>query len=85
MEYIVETKDLTKKFPNKLAVDHVSMHIARGDIYGFIGKNGAGKTTTMKLLLGLLRPTSGEMSLFGSTKLNEGQSKIGRASCRERV
>lgn len=77
MEYIVETKDLTKKFPNKLAVDHVSMHIARGDIYGFIGKNGAGKTTTMKLLLGLLRPTSGEMSLFGSTKLDEGRIKIG--------
>jgi len=77
MEYIVETKDLTKKFPNKLAVDHVNMHIARGDIYGFIGKNGAGKTTTMKLLLGLLRPTSGEMSLFGSTKLDEGRIKIG--------
>lgn len=77
MEYIVETKDLTKKFPNKLAVDHVNMHIARGDIYGFIGKNGAGKTTTMKLLLGLLRPTAGEMTLFGSNKLDEQRVKIG--------
>jgi len=70
MEYIVETKNLVKKFPNKLAVNQVNMHIKEGDIYGFIGKNGAGKTTTMKLLLGLIRPTSGEIVLFGNKKLN---------------
>lgn len=77
MDYIVETKNLTKSFPNKLAVDHVTMHIKRGDIYGFIGKNGAGKTTTMKLLLGLINPTEGEMTLFGSKDLNKQRSRIG--------
>ena len=77
MEYVIETKDLTKQFPNKLAVDHVSMHIRRGDIYGFIGKNGAGKTTAMKLILGLLYPTEGSITLFGSNKLNQERIKIG--------
>lgn len=77
MEYIVETKNLVKKFPNKLAVNQVNMHIKKGDIYGFIGKNGAGKTTTMKLLLGLIRPTSGEIVLFGNKKLNVGRKMIG--------
>lgn len=65
MEYIIETKNLTKQFPNKLAVDHIDMHIKRGDIYGFIGRNGAGKTTAMKLILGLLNPTEGEIKLLG--------------------
>lgn len=77
MNYIVETKNLVKKFSNKLAVNQVNMHIQEGEIYGFIGKNGAGKTTTMKLLLGLIHPTSGEMILFGNKKLNEGRKLIG--------
>ena len=53
MEYIIETRALTKRYGNKSAVDDMSIHIKRGDIYGLIGKNGAGKTTLMKLLLGL--------------------------------
>lgn len=77
MDYIVETKELTKQFPGKLAADHVSMHIRKGDIYGFIGKNGAGKTTTMKMLLGMLIPSSGEIELFGSKDLNAQRKKIG--------
>ena len=77
MEYIIETKNLTKQFPNKLAVDHVDMHIKRGDIYGFIGRNGAGKTTAMKLILGLLNPTDGEISLFGDTNLDKQRIRIG--------
>ena len=77
-EYIIETNNLTKAFGSKLACDNVSMHVKRGDIYGFIGKNGAGKTTAMKLILGLLRPNSGEVALFGSTdNLNESRTKIG--------
>lgn len=77
MEYILETRNLTKQFPGKLATNNVSMHIKKGDIYGFIGKNGAGKTTTMKLILGLLNKTSGDISLFGSDNLNKGRKKIG--------
>ena len=77
MEYIIETKNLTKTFPNKLAVDHVNMHVKRGDIYGFIGKNGAGKTTTMKLILGLINPSEGEITLFGSKDLNKQRGKLG--------
>lgn len=77
MEYIVETNELTKKFPKKVAVQGVSLHIKKGDIYGFIGKNGAGKTTAMKVILGLLKPSSGEVTLFGSRNLNEQRKKIG--------
>lgn len=77
MEYVIETKDLVKQFPNKLAVDHINMHVKRGDIYGFIGKNGAGKTTTMKLILGLLHPTEGSISLFGNNKLDKERLRIG--------
>lgn len=77
MEYIVQTKNLTKKFPNKIAVNQVNMHIKKGDIYGFIGKNGAGKTTTMKLILGLIYPTEGEITLFGSNDLDKQRQKIG--------
>ena len=77
MEYVIETKNLTKTFPNKLAVDHVNMHVKRGDIYGFIGKNGAGKTTTMKLILGLINPSEGEITLFGSKDLNKQRGKLG--------
>ena len=77
MEYIIETNQLTKIYHQKAAVNHVDLHVKKGDIYGFIGKNGAGKTTTMKLLLGLIFPTSGEMKLFESTNLNQARKKIG--------
>ncbi len=77
MEYIIETTNLSKKFSNKVAVDKINMHIKKGDIYGFIGKNGAGKTTAMKMILGLLNPSDGEISLFGSKDLNQGRKKIG--------
>lgn len=77
MEYIIETKNLSKKYGDKLAVNSVNMHIRPGDIYGFIGRNGAGKTTAMKMILGLTRPTSGEIKLFGSTDLNKEREKIG--------
>jgi len=58
-------------------LDTVSMHVARGDIYGFIGKNGAGKTTLMKLLLGMSHATSGDIQLFGSSALSQGRRRIG--------
>ena len=75
--YVITTDNLTKVYGKKTVLDHVSMHVAQGDIYGFIGKNGAGKTTLMKLLLGMSQPTDGKIELFGSHQLNLGRAKIG--------
>ena len=62
---ILKTQDLTKKYKDFTAVDHVNITIKKGDIYGLIGRNGAGKTTLMKLVTTLTEKTSGEFSLFG--------------------
>lgn len=77
VRYVVETEQLTKIYGKKTVLDHVSMHVAEGDIYGFIGKNGAGKTTLMKLLLGMSQPNEGSMKLFGTTKLNLARRHVG--------
>lgn len=77
MEYVIETQNLVKQFKTKLAVNDVSIHVRRGDIYGLIGKNGAGKTSLMKLILGLTNPTQGKVFLFGNENLNAGRKKIG--------
>ena len=61
----IEARDLTMRFGDFVAVDHVSFRIRRGEIFGFLGSNGCGKTTTMKMLTGLLPPTEGEALLFG--------------------
>ena len=76
-EYVLETKDLTKKYSKKAVVDNVNIKIRKGDIYGFIGKNGAGKTTTIRMISGLANPTGGEITLFGSNDLADGRTKIG--------
>jgi ribosome-dependent ATPase len=62
----IEADGLTRRFGDFTAVDHVSMRIARGEIFGFLGSNGSGKSTTMKMLTGLLPPTSGTAKLFGT-------------------
>jgi ABC-2 type transport system ATP-binding protein len=64
-EYAVEVKDLVKTFGSFVAVDHVSFQVSRGEIFGFLGPNGAGKSTTIRILCGLLRPTSGKASVYG--------------------
>ena len=64
-EVAIEAKGLTRRFGDFTAVDHVSFHIERGEIFGFLGSNGCGKTTTMKMLTGLLPITEGEARLFG--------------------
>jgi ABC-2 type transport system ATP-binding protein len=65
MQNIIETKNLTKKFGHFKAVDTISLNVKKGEIYGFLGLNGAGKTTTIRMLLGMIRPTSGESRLNG--------------------
>jgi ABC-2 type transport system ATP-binding protein len=77
MEYVLQTNDVTKNFSGKLAVDHVSIKVKKGDIYGFIGENGAGKTTLMRMVCGLAAPTSGDITLFGSHDLVSQRRKIG--------
>ncbi|WOK04469.1 ATP-binding cassette domain-containing protein [Imperialibacter roseus] len=62
---IVETNNLTKRYGRAAVVDQVSLQIPQGKIYGFLGLNGAGKTTTMRMLLGMINPTEGSVSLFG--------------------
>ncbi|UOQ49681.1 ABC transporter ATP-binding protein [Gracilibacillus caseinilyticus] len=64
MEYIVNTTNLTKKFGKEKAVEGLDMKIPKGEIYGFLGPNGAGKTTTIRMLLGLMKPTSGSVQIF---------------------
>jgi ABC-type multidrug transport system ATPase subunit len=62
---MIRTSALTKRFGPILAVDGVDLDVREGDIYGFLGANGSGKTTTVRMLLGLVLPTSGEVSLLG--------------------
>lgn len=64
-EIIIETRNLTKSYGSQQAVDHINFHVRRGTIYGLLGRNGAGKTTTMKMLLGLISPTDGQVILWG--------------------
>lgn len=61
----IEAKGLTKRFGDFVAVDNVDLHIAQGEIFGFLGSNGCGKTTVMKMVTGLLAATAGETKLFG--------------------
>ena len=77
---LIETKDLCKKYGDKLVIDHVNMHVPEKAIYGFVGENGSGKTTIMRLVTGLANPTSGEYSLFGinfrDRAINEAKKQI---------
>lgn len=77
MDYIIQTQSLTKKYGKKAAVDAVSIHVKKGDIYGLIGRNGAGKTTLMRLLLGLTTANSGKIDLFDGADLVVGRQRIG--------
>jgi ABC-2 type transport system ATP-binding protein len=62
---MIQTEELTKKYGKLTAVQSLNLNIEPGEIYGFLGPNGAGKTTTIMMLIGILRPTSGEIYLFG--------------------
>jgi len=62
---IIETEDLTKVYKTEVAVDHVTLKVMEGEVFGFLGPNGAGKTTTILMLLGLTEPTSGKVEVLG--------------------
>lgn len=76
-EYVLETENLTKTYGKNKVVNAVSMHVKKGDIYGFIGKNGAGKTTFMRMAAGLAAPTEGSLRLFGSKEAEQQRKRIG--------
>ena len=63
--YAIETRGLCKRYKGKTAVENLDIAVPQGAIYGFIGRNGSGKTTTQRMVCGLAKPTSGEISLFG--------------------
>lgn len=82
-EVIIELRDVRKEYPTGwggsiLALDNVSFEVYRGEIFGLVGPNGSGKTTTLKLILGLIFPTAGEIKVFGSSPLDiEVKNRIG--------
>lgn len=76
-DYVIETVGLTKQYGMQFGANNLSLHVPKGKIYGLLGRNGAGKTTTMRMLLNLIRPTSGTIQLFGKDYL-ENPNKIYR-------
>jgi ABC-2 type transport system ATP-binding protein len=74
MNTAIETNGLTKVFGDVTAVEHLSLRVAKGEIYAFLGLNGAGKTTTIRMLLGMIEPTAGEAYVLG-TGIRHGQRK----------
>ncbi|HPG07510.1 MAG TPA: ABC transporter ATP-binding protein [Saprospiraceae bacterium] len=62
---VIQVRELTKKFGHFTAVDHISFDVHQGEIFGFLGANGAGKTTAMRMICGLLTPTSGKVDVLG--------------------
>lgn len=66
MDVVLSTQDLCKKYRHTLALDHLTMQVPKGSIYGLVGRNGAGKTTLIRLICGLQAPTSGSYTLYGA-------------------
>jgi drug efflux transport system ATP-binding protein len=84
-DYAIEVKELTKKFGDFTAVDHVSFNVKRGEIFGFLGANGAGKSTTIRMMCGLLQSTSGTAVVGGydiNTQTDQVKLSIGYMSQR---
>lgn len=73
MEYAISIKNLTKKFDRFTAVDNISFDIPKGKIFGFLGPNGSGKSTTIRMICGVLRPTSGEGTVLGYDLVKESE------------
>ena len=77
----IHTHDLTRRFKRLTAVDHLNLRVEQGEIYAFLGLNGAGKTTTIRLLLGMLRPTSGQATVLGRSIRPGGEKPWAEVGC----
>ena len=71
----IETHGLTKRYREVTAVDRLDLRVRRGEVYGFLGRNGAGKTTTIRMLLGLIRPTAGDVTVSGR-RIGPGETSV---------
>ncbi|MEO6996462.1 MAG: ATP-binding cassette domain-containing protein, partial [Terracoccus sp.] len=78
VDLAIETVGLTKRFGGRAAVDGLQLEVPRGSVYGFLGPNGSGKTTTIRMLLGLVEPTSGTRSLLGCRVPSESATVLPR-------
>jgi len=78
MEYILKTTNLSKKYKDKEVITNVNMNVKKGEIYGFLGPNGAGKTTIMKMVVNLVKPSVGEIEIFGEKLNNESYETLKR-------
>ena len=76
MKYMIETRGLGKQYGKKYPVKNLNLKVKPGCVYGFLGPNGAGKSTTMKMLLGLVKPTEGEIQLFGKNICEKNRMEI---------
>ena len=65
MQDVITVKDLTKNYNGLRAVDHIDFNVIKGEVFGFLGPNGAGKTTTIRMLTGIIKPDSGQISIMG--------------------
>ena len=79
-EYVLQTTDLTKKYRKQCVLDHISLRVREGEIYGLIGVQGSGKTTLIRLLLGLAAPDEGDFALFGENSGKDSGEKSGENS-----
>ena len=73
MNYAIETNNLSKNYGNVSAVNNVNLRVKRGEIYSFVGLNGAGKTTTIRALLGMIRPSKGNIKVLGQVLGHDGR------------
>lgn len=78
-ENLIEARNLAKRYGDKVAVDNISFDVYSGEVFGFLGPNGAGKTTTIKMIVGLLQPSSGTVHVAGYDV--QTQSRLAKASC----
>ncbi|MDY7221317.1 ABC transporter ATP-binding protein [Halalkalibacterium halodurans] len=78
MTKVITTRNLTKTFQGKEIISNLNLHVNKGEIYGFLGPNGAGKTTVMKMLMNLVKPSAGEIELFGQRLTSQSYEMLKR-------
>jgi ABC-type multidrug transport system ATPase subunit len=81
MSIAIQLKEITKTFKNFTAVNGLNLQVNKGDIYGFLGPNGSGKSTTLRLMMGLIKPSSGEINLFGKSLANNRSEIMKKVGC----